>query len=128
MKEWSNAWKGSKKPKKQRKFRYNAPLHVKRKFCTGHISKEIREKYGKRNIGIIKGDKIQVVRGQYKGHIGKVEKVNVKKCEIIIVGIEVQRKDGSKSTYPIHPSNVIITELNLEDKKRSMKFKKQSKE
>ncbi|MBU2406429.1 MAG: 60S ribosomal protein L26, partial [Nanoarchaeota archaeon] len=32
--------------------------------------------------------------------------------------IENIRKDGTKAFYPIHPSNLMITELFLEDKKR----------
>ena len=28
------------------------------------------------------------------------------------------KKDGTKVFYPIHPSNLVVTELNLDDKKR----------
>ena len=42
-----------------------------------------------------------------------------KNCRLIISGIDVQKKDGNKTRYPINPSNVMITELKLEDKKRS---------
>jgi len=119
MKTWSKFWISSKQPRKQRKYRYNAPLHVKKKFVGSHLSVELRKKYNKRNVAIIKGDKVKIVRGQFKNHAGKVEKVNIKYSKLIISGIEVSKKDGNKTTYPIDPSNVIITELNLDDKKRS---------
>lgn len=116
---WSRSWKSSKKAKKQRKYRYNAPLHIKKKFVGSHLSKELRERYKTRSMSIVKGDKVKVVRGQFKGHTGKVEEVNIRKCKIFIAGIEIQKKDGSKTSCPINPSNVSIIELNLEDKKRN---------
>jgi large subunit ribosomal protein L24 len=119
MKKWSNNWKSSKKARKQSKYRINAPLHIKRNFASSHLSKELIKKHNKRNIITVKGDKVKVVRGQFKGHVGKVEEVDTDKIKIYVSGIEVQRKDGTKTRYPIHPSNVIITELNLDDKKRN---------
>lgn len=116
---WSRFWKSSKKAKKQRKYRYNAPLHIKKKFVGSHLSKELREKYKTRSMSIVKGDKVKVARGQFKGRTGKVEEVNIRKCKILISGIEIQKKDGSKAGCPINPSNVSIIELKLEDKKRN---------
>ena len=119
MKKWSSSWKASKKAKKQRKYRYNAPLHIKRKFANSHLSKELIQKYNKRSMVVIKGDKVKVGRGQFKGHIGKVDSVNTRKSKVLISGIEIQKKDGSKALPYIAASNITITELNLEDKRRS---------
>lgn len=127
MKAWSKNWKSSKKPRKQRKYRFNAPPHIKRKFVSSHLSKELMQKYERRSITVDKGDKVKIVRGQFKGRIGKIEEVNIKNSKIFISGIEIQKKDGSKTRYPIHPSNVIITELNLDDKKRNMMLDKKKK-
>ena len=120
MKTWSKSWKSSKKVRKQRKYRYTAPLHIKKKFLGSHLSKELRNKYNRRNITVIKGDKVKVLRGQFKGHVGKVEKVNIKESKILVSGIEIQKKDGNKIQPLIHPSNIIIEDLNLDDKKRNM--------
>lgn len=128
MKKWSKNWVSSKKPRKQRKYRYNAPLHVKRKFLGAHLSKELGQKYNKRSITLVEGDKVKIARGQFSGHIGKVDRVDTKKTRVIISGIEIQKKDGSKTIYPIHPSNVIITELNLEDKKRAQILERKKKD
>jgi len=54
-KKFSNSWKASKQVRKQRKFRYNAPLHIKHKFLSAHLSKELMKKYGTRNIPVKKG-------------------------------------------------------------------------
>lgn len=117
-KKFSSSWKKSKQPRKQRKYRYRAPLHIKQKFMHVHLSKELKKKYGKRNIGLKKGDKVKVVRGQYKKTEGKVERIDLKKSKVYIGGIEKTKKDGTKTTYPLDPSNLVILELNIDDKKR----------
>ncbi len=117
-KKFVKSWNRSKQPRKQHKYRYNAPLNIKSKFLGSHLSKQLREKYKKRSIVIRKGDSIKVLRGQFKGKTGKIERVDIKKCKVYITGIEVAKKDGTKALYPIHPSNLIINELNLDDKKR----------
>ena len=108
----------SKQPRKQRKFLFTAPLHVKQKLVRSHLSKELREKYGKRSAGLRKGDKVKILRGQFKNHTGSVEKVNLKTFKAIITGAEMIKKDGSKTNYPINVSNLLITELKIDDKKR----------
>ena len=83
-----------------------------------HLSKELKEKHGFRSIRIKKGDKIKVLRGQFKGVVGKVETVNTIRQRIFVTGVEQEKMDGSKALYPIHPSNVSIIELDLNDKRR----------
>jgi large subunit ribosomal protein L24 len=117
--KFSSGWKKSKKPKKQRKYRYNAPLHIKRKFMNVHLSKELRKKHGKRSLGIKKGDKVKVVVGQFKGKTYKVEIVDLKRSKVYLEGIEIAKKDGTKARYSIDPSNVLLTEINLDDKMRN---------
>ena len=116
--KFSSSWKSSIQPRKQRKYRYNAPLHIKQKFVNVHLSKELRKKHNKRNMGLRKGDKVKVMRGQFKKKEGKVEQVNLKKTLVYVEGIEITKKDGTKTRYPIHPSNLMVTELNMDDKMR----------
>ena len=116
--KFSSAWRSSKKPRKQRKYRSNAPLHIKHKFMGAHLSAELRKKYNKRTIPVRREDKIKVMRGQFKGHVGKVDRIDTKRERIYVRGIEITKKDGTKVFLPIHPSNLMILELNLNDKKR----------
>lgn len=120
---WSSSWKASKQPRKQRKYVYNAPYHIKHKFLGSHVSKELKTKYNKRTVPVRKGDKIKVMRGTHKGKTGTVERVSVKKTMVYVTGIENTKKDGSKTLIPLKPSNLMITELNLNDKKREQKIK-----
>ncbi len=116
-KKFSKDWNKSKKPGKQRKYRFNAPLHLRQKFVSVHLSKELRTKYKKRNLVVKKGDIVIILRGQYRKKTGKVARVDIKKSKVFIEGIESVKKDGTKTLYPFTPSNLLITELNL-DKKR----------
>lgn len=127
MKTFSKAWKGSKKPRKQRKYRAKAPLHLKKKMVSVHLSKDLIKKYGKRNVPVRKGDKVKILRGQFKKKDGKIERVDRKKNKILITGIELVKKDGSKALQPVDPSNLMIIELNLDDKKRKSKLEKNKK-
>jgi large subunit ribosomal protein L24 len=129
MKKFSKHWKSSKKPKKQNKYRANAPLHVKRKMLHVQLSKELRKKYGMRNITINKGDTVKVMKGKFKKKQGKVTEVNTKRLRIFVEGVQVKKQDGSKANVFIRPSNLQIIELNF-DKKRSKieRMKKNKKE
>ena len=125
-KDFSKAWKSSIQPRKQRKYQANAPLHIKRKMSQAHLSKELREKTGRRSVLIKKGDKVKVMIGSFKGKMGQIEKVDTKNLKVFISKVEYTKKDGSKTMYPIHASNVMITELNLTDKRRKEKMTKKT--
>ena len=117
-KEWSRYWKSSKQPRKQRKYVYNAPLHVRRKFVSAHLSEELRKKYGRRSFPVRKGDEVEVMRGEFKGKRGKVSKVDLKKLKVYIEGITRKKVDGTEVQVPFNASNLKIIDLNLEDKER----------
>ncbi|MEM5878860.1 MAG: 50S ribosomal protein L24 [Candidatus Aenigmatarchaeota archaeon] len=122
MKKWSPKWKSSKNPKKQRKYRYNAPLHVKRKLVSVHLSKELRAKYKKRSIPVRKGDEIIVLRGKYKKRTGKVSRVDLIHGRVYVDGITRKKVAGTEIPVSFTPSNLMITSL-YDDKKRFKKSK-----
>jgi large subunit ribosomal protein L24 len=120
--KFSTHWKASKQPRKQRKYTANAPLHIKRKLLNVNLSKDLRKKYSRRNIVARKGDEIKVMKGKFKKKQGKIISIDVKNSKIKIDGIMIKKHDGSKVNVKIHPSNLQIIALNLDDKKR-MKIK-----
>ena len=126
QKKWSKSWKSSKQPRKQRKYRYNSPLHIKHKFVSSHLSKELREKYKRRALPARKGDKVKISRGEFKGKSGKIDHLNVKREKVYVEGITVTKRDGTKVIRPINPSNLIILELNLDDKMRQKIIKRKT--
>ena len=122
MKTFSRHWKSSTKPKKQRKYRHNAPLHIKKNMLAANLSKELRKKFGRRSLPLRKGDRVKILRGEFRKKTGKVEIVERKSLRVYIEGIEETKRDGTKVKTGIHPSNLQIVDLHLEDKKRIKKL------
>ncbi len=114
----------SKKPRKQRKLYFKAPLHKKRKMLAAHLAENLLLKYDRRSTTLVKGDSVKVMVGSYKGHEDKVANVNIKKQVVEVEGITTVKADGTKVAKPIHPSNLLITKLNLTDKWRRKKLEK----
>lgn len=108
----------SAKPSKQRERLYNAPYHLRGKIMSAHLSDDLRKTYKVRSLPIRTGDVVRVMRGDYKGVEGKVTRVDRKKYRIYIEGITRQKVDGTTVLVPIHPSNVEVIKLNLDDKYR----------
>jgi len=120
----STSWVASKQPRKQRKYRYNAPLHIKGKFLTAHIVKDLRDKYSLRSLRVRTGDKVRVLRGQFKGREGKVDRVDVKKCKVYVNKVDSVKKDGAtRVPYPLDASNLVIVEFDTTDKQRAAMLK-----
>lgn len=124
--KFSKTWISSTQPRKQRKYRHNATLDVKRSFLSINLSKELRKKHGIRNIKPRTGDKVKITRGTFKSKSGAIEKIDAKNTKIYVTKIELTKKDGSKSKVPLHPSNLQIIELNLSDKFRKNKLSKKT--
>jgi large subunit ribosomal protein L24 len=114
----------STKPRKQRKKLYNAPLHKKRKWIAAHLAENLLLKYDRRSIPIVKGDTVKVMRGIYRGHEEKVANVDVHRQMVEVEGITTIKADGTKVARPIHPSNLLVTKLNLTDIWRRKKLEK----
>ncbi len=115
------------KPSKQRRRLYQAPSHERRKAFSAPLSSELKEKYGARSFSIKKGDSVRILRGDFKGLEGKVVEVDRKKYQIHVEGITREKVDGSTVFVPIHPSKVMITSLNLDDKWRKRALGRRSK-
>ena len=110
------------KPSRQRKALYQAPLHVRRKLLSANLSPELRSKYFIRSLPVRKGDTVRVMRGAYKGVEGKVRRVDLKKLRVYVEGVTVEKADGTTVHVPIHPSNLMITKLDLSDKWRAKRL------
>ena len=116
----------SKQARKQRKALYNAPIHVRRRNVSAHLSEELMKQTGTRSSRVIKGDTVKVLRGDegVKGIEGKVSDVNTKTGRIVVEGITMPKADGTMKARPIHSSNVIITKLELTDPWRKEKLQR----
>ncbi len=112
-------------PRKIRKrMIYQAPLHVKRKMMVAPLSKEAREQYGIKRVQLRTGDKVLIKKGKFKGHIGKIERIDIKRMRIYIEGVTRKKVDKSVVKVPIKPWNVEVLELDLSDKVRKESIEK----
>ncbi|MBI5347443.1 MAG: 50S ribosomal protein L24 [Candidatus Aenigmarchaeota archaeon] len=107
----------SRQPRKQRKYRYNAPQHRRRKMISASLDKSLRKSYG-RSVPVRKGDDVKIMRGEFRGKTGKVSRTDTKKMKIYIENIKVKKANQQEVPAPIDPSNVMIMKLNLDDKMR----------
>jgi large subunit ribosomal protein L24 len=112
----------STKARKQRKAYFNAPLHKKRKHIASHLEENLLLKYDRRRVTVVKGDTVKVMRGAYKSHEDKITRIYTSKNLVEIEGVTLTKADGKKVAKPIHPSNLLITKLNLTDKWRRNKL------
>lgn len=126
--EFTKTWNASNQPRKQRKFLANAPQHIRGKLMSGHLSKELRQKYNRRSFGVRKGDTVKIMNGKYDGKTGKISLMDLTKLRVAVEGIQITKKDGSKVNVFFKPSKLLITELNMEDGKRAESIKKEVKQ
>jgi len=115
---FSSSWKGSKQPRKQRKYLHNAPHHIRHSFLSAHLSKDLRKKHGIRSLPVRVGDEATVMRGSFAGKKGKILSVNRVKGMVILENINRQKKDGTKIGAPLRPSKLMLTSITTEDRRR----------
>ena len=108
----------SAKPRKQRKALYTMPHHLRHKLLSAPLSKELRAKYGFRSLPVRVGDRVRVMRGDFKGIEGKVIRVDRERGCVYIDTVTRPKVDGTPVNVPIHASKVMIVELDLSDKWR----------
>jgi large subunit ribosomal protein L24 len=108
----------SPKPKVQRKAFYNAPLHLRHKLASAHLSRELRDKLGIRSLPVVVGDRVMIMKGDHKGKTGKVAEVDLKGLWVKVEGITRKKADGTEVLVKFRPWNLLILDLNLKDERR----------
>jgi len=112
----------SMKRRKQRKFLFKAPLHIRRRHLSAHLSPELRDKYRLRSISIRKGDTMKVMRGGLSGHVGKISEVHTRKMMVAVERATLTKADGKSIPKLLHPSNLMVMKVDDSDPKRRKKL------
>ncbi|BBL45804.1 50S ribosomal protein L24 [Nanobdella aerobiophila] len=115
---WSKSWKSSIKPKKQRKYLINAPLHIRGKIISSMLSKDIKNIIGVNSLSLRVGDYVKILRGKYRKVEGFVFYIDRKRYKVYIDNAKFSTKKGQERYRPIHYSKLLILRLNLKDKER----------
>lgn len=116
--EFSTSWNSSVQPRKQRKYRYNAPLHIRHKLVSANLAPALRKEFERRSMPLRKGDEVEIMRGSFKGFKGVIDRVDVKNLKVYVENANIKKADGTEVAKAMDPSNIKITKLILDDKKR----------
>jgi large subunit ribosomal protein L24 len=100
----------------------HVPKHLHDARICSTLIEDLRRQYNRRNTRVIKGDTVKVMRGEYTGIEGKVEKVNTERGTLAIEGVQREKIKGGNVKVQIHASNVTIVGLNLQDKYRQARL------
>ena len=110
-------------PRKMRNQQiYYATMKTASKQLSCALSKELRKKYGKRSIRILKGDTAKIIRGEFAGVDGKVTKISIPDRGVNIEGVKKEKLKGDKFDVYVRTTNIILTALDTEDKWRINKL------
>ena len=92
--------------------------HKREKLLGANLTENLRNQHNKRSMRVIKGDTVRILRGEYVGIEGKVEKVNTERSTLSIEGVQREKIRGGKVKVQIHASNVQIISVNIDDEYR----------
>lgn len=112
----------SKQPRKERRKLFQLPNHLRRKQVAAHLDEDLLLKYNTRSVTVREGDEVRVLRGDFKGHKGKIIGVDADGMRISVDGVTITKADHTQKARFIHPSNVVITKLELSDPWRRRKL------
>jgi len=84
----------------------------------------LQEEYGIRSMVIKKGDLVRIMRGQYRDTEGKVTGVDYRAIRVYLENATVTKADGKEANVPIHPSNLMLVKLELDDDRKKLLEKK----
>jgi len=91
---------------------------MRHRLFAAHLSPELTASHLVKTFPVRSGDTVRVMRGDHKGSEGKVTRIDKKKYRIYVEGLTREKVDGTQIFVPIHPSKVMVTQLNLDDKWR----------
>ena len=106
------------KPGKQRKRMYQAPLNERYRRFSASLSSKLKKSHNTNSVPLRSGDTVMIMRGDHKGSEGKVTQIDRKSYRVFVEGITREKVDGTTTFIPFHPSKVMVTKLNLDDKWR----------
>jgi large subunit ribosomal protein L24 len=114
----------SKSPRKQRRSIRKDPIHANKKRLKCRLDEFLREEHGIKSLVIKKGDLVRVMRGQFRDTEGTVTGVSYSKGRVYIESATTTKADGKEASIPIHPSNLILVKLAMNDDRKKVIEKK----
>lgn len=110
----------SKAPRKQRRRIMNAHIHERKNLLKARLDEFLTEEYGLRSLVIKKGDLVRIMRGQFRDTESKVTLVSYKKGVVYLDNTTITKADGKEAAVPVHPSNLMLVKLEMDDERKTL--------
>lgn len=105
----------SRLPRRQRKAVFTASTFERRKRMAVPLSRDLRRRYGRRQVPIRKGDTVRILSGSYVGREERVAKIDRKSYSVTLDNVTGKTADAKLKPLPIRTSHLLLTKLNLAD-------------
>ncbi len=113
-----------KSPGKQRAQIYKSPLHSHKNMLKCRLDEFLREEYSMRSLVPKSGDLVRIMRGQFRDTEGKIVRIDYDKIRVYVDSATTTKSDGKETQIPIHPSNVMLVKLELNDERKELLARK----
>jgi large subunit ribosomal protein L24 len=125
--KYSRGWHSSTNARNQRMARRLAPLHMRERLLRTSISKELSQKYETNTLPVKISDRVKVMKGDHKGKLSKVSRVDHKLLKVYLEDVKVKRADGREVAIPFQACNLQIISLGADDKRRLKSIERKKK-
>jgi len=110
----------SRSPRKQRRRIRNAVHHERKNMLKCRLDEFLQEEYGLRSLVVKKGDLVRIMRGQFRDTESKVTSVSYKKGVVYLDSSTITKADGKEVHVPVHPSNLMLVKLEIDDERKAL--------
>jgi len=105
----------SSQPRRQRKALYEAPTSERRRRMGVALSRELRQRYGRRQLPVRKGDTVRILQGSYRGREERVAKVLRRRYAVTLDNVTGKTGEQKLKPLPIRLAHLVLIRLNLSD-------------
>ncbi len=113
-----------KSPRKQRNLIYKSPIHSHKKMLKCRLDEFLREEHSTRSLVPKKGDLVRIMRGQFRETEGKIVRIDYSKIRVYVDSSTSTKSDGKEIQIPVHPSNLMLVKLELDDERKRLLARK----
>jgi large subunit ribosomal protein L24 len=86
------------------------------------LSEELKGKHKRKAVRPRVGDSVRIIRGEFRDIEGKITNVDPRSGVVNVEGVNREKLKGGHAPVPIPSSNLILTALALDDKRRKAKL------
>ena len=114
-------------PRRQRRALYRASTAERRRRMTVPLSRELRRRFGRRNVPVRKGDTVRVLSGSFAGREERVARVTRRDYSVTLDNVTLKTAEEKLKPLALRTSHLVITRLNLADpwRRRSLRVREE---